>query len=190
MPGPRLRPAAGAAAAALAAALLTACAAQLPGPALVGVDGQPCAGTVAAAAGLARRPDAELLARARGRPGEGRLCDGRTYVARAPVTVHRLWDSSRPSSEFGVWWALEPPHGSRDDYRRKYAICPGWSRLDRVTTCTLKPGTPLVLGTGESVACGLPEATLPRSAAVQAFLPELRTRFLACSSAPWPGEQP
>jgi hypothetical protein len=181
MPGLLLFPAA-----ALVTALLAACATEPPVPALVGLDGQACAGTVAATGGLARRRDADLLARSRGRPGEGGLCDGRTFVAVAPVTVHRLWDSTRPSSEFGVWWALEPPQESRDDYRRKYAICPDWSRLDRVITCTLQPGTPVVLGTGESVACGAPEATLPRSAAVQAFLPELRTRFMACGSAPWP----
>jgi hypothetical protein len=145
-----------------------------------------CLGALPAVTGMRERADPELLAQAKGPPGEGKLCDGRTYVVSAPVTVYRLWDSTRASSEFGVWWALDRPVESREDYRRKYAICDAWSRLDRVTTCTVQPGSTVVLGTGQSVACDPPQAALPRTEAVQVYLPERGTRFMACTRAEWP----
>lgn len=145
-----------------------------------------CRGTVPAVGELRERSDPALLAQATAPPGAGKLCDGRTYVVSAPATVYRLWDSTRPFSEFGVWWSLEPPVETREAYRRKYAICDAWSGLDRVITCTVQPGTPVVLGPGQSVACDPPQAPLPQVEAVQAYLPERGTHFMACRSAAWP----
>ena len=167
-------------AAAAAAILLAGCAAP---PAQFAAD---CRGTLPTVGELRERPDAALLAQATAPPGQGKLCDGRTFVASEPVTVYRVWDSTRPFSEFGFWWSLERPLETREAYRRKYAICDAWSRLDRVVACTLQPGSPAVLGPGQSVACDPPQGPLPQAEAIQVFLPERGTHFIACSSAAWP----
>jgi hypothetical protein len=147
-----------------------------------------CRGTLPALPALGERADAGLLDEATAPPGQGRLCGGRTFVALAPLTVYRVFDSTRAFSEFGVWWSLERPVETREQYRRKYAICDGWSGLDRVIACTLQPGTPLVLGPGQSVAaCPAPQAAgLPQAEAIQVYLPAKGTRFIACSSTTWP----
>ncbi|MCG2595586.1 hypothetical protein LZ009_22640 [Ramlibacter sp. XY19] len=147
-----------------------------------------CRGTLPVVVALGARPDAALLAAATAPPGQGRLCGGRTFVVLEPLTVYRLADSTRPSSEFGAWWSLERPVETREQYRRKYAICEGWSALDRLVTCSVQPGTPLVLGPGQSVAACPPpqQAGLPQTEAIQVFLPGDEKRFLACSSTSWP----
>jgi hypothetical protein len=167
---------------ALAAALVLAACAAAPPP--LAAD---CRGSLPAVAALGAHTDNALLAEATAPPGEGKLCGGRTYLVQAPVTVYRLFDATRPFSEFGVWWSLERPVETREQYRKKYAICDAWSRLDRVITCTVQPGTPMVLGPGQSVAsCPAPQAGLPQAEAIQVYLPERGTHFIACTSADWP----
>ena len=170
---------------ALAVAMLLAGCATAPAPAPAPFSAD-CRGSLPSVAELGEQLDTALLAEATAPPGEGKLCGGRTFVVKAPLTVYRLFDSSRPSSEFGVWWSLEAPLESREQYRRKYAICDAWSSLDRVITCMLQPGTTLVLGPGQSVACPAPQAALPQAEAIQVFLSGRGTHFLACSSANWP----
>ena len=72
----------------------------------------------------ARRPkDPAVLASALGRGGEGRICAGRVFRVQAPLPVYRVWDGAKANT-YGEWWALEPPRGDREDYRRAYAVCP------------------------------------------------------------------
>jgi len=167
---------------AFAAAFLLAACAAAPHP-----FASDCRGTLPDDTALGAQADDALLAEATAPPGEGKLCGGRAYRVQAPVTVYRLFDAARPFSEFGNWWSLEPPAESREQYRRKYAICDAWSQLDRVITCTIQPGTSLVLGPGQSVAsCPPPQAGLPQAEAIQVYLPQRGTHFIACSSADWP----
>ena len=171
-------------AAMVAAMLLSACAGP---PALIGMDGAACVGEVAPVPGLRAVAAPAAVREAKGAPGKGGLCDGRAYVADAPVTLYRVWDASRPFSEFGVWWALEAPSGPRETYRLKYAICPGWSALDRVIVCTIQPGSTIVLGPGQSAECDGGAPALPATTAVQVYFPPQAAHLQACSSSTnWP----
>ena len=122
-------------------------------PAFVGPDGVACVmdGTHVPAQ-VAEVANAELLAAALGRTGEGRICAGQTYRVRAPLRIYRVWDGAKQNT-YGEWWALAPPRGDRDDYRRAYAVCPEWNALDRLAACTLKAGAQIVLGPGQSATC-------------------------------------
>ena len=97
--------------------------------------------------------DAALLALALGASLKGGICSGKTFQVKQPLRVYRLWDAKVPESRFGSWWALTQPAGSRDAYRQEYAICPSWSALNRLISCTVKPGTVIVIGTTQSVQC-------------------------------------
>jgi hypothetical protein len=143
-----------------------------------------CPGRFAPIAGLAEIRDDSLAARALGRAGTGGLCGARVYVVTTAVTVYRAWDSAVASSEFGAWWALDAPQGTRDDYRKAYAVCPAWSRLDRVVACSLKPGSRVVVGPGQSVDCGA-GGFLAASATAQAYLHQSAVQFEACGPAQW-----
>jgi hypothetical protein len=38
-------------------------------------------------------------------------------------------------------------------YRKDYEICYQWSPIDKMSQCTLKAGTKVVIGTGQSAKC-------------------------------------
>ena len=97
--------------------------------------------------------DDALLALALGASLKGGICSGKTFQVNKPLRVYRLWDTQVAESQFGSWWALTQPAGSRDAYRQEYAICPTWSALNRMTSCTVKLGTVIVIGTTQSVQC-------------------------------------
>jgi hypothetical protein len=137
----------------------------------VGIDGQVCAGAILTPPkGLVPTDDPALLQAAQGPSGQGKLCAGRVFAAEQPVTVYRVWDSTRAYTVYGSWWSLDQPHGPRERYQKEEDICPEWSGLDRVTVCTIKPGTHVVIGPGQSADCkdGL---TLPKSSANQVYIP-------------------
>lgn len=149
---------------ALAAALLAGLGA-LPAPAAR------CVGSVRRPpAGLREVADPALLAQGIGGPGEGRICTGKVFEARAPgVVVWRVWNSARPYTEKGAWWTFDRPQGPRARYQAAYAICPEWSALDRVVRCTLKQGARVVVGPGQSARCAA--RTFPASPVNQVFVP-------------------
>jgi hypothetical protein len=120
----------------------------------------PAASTVAceasrleAPAGTRRVDDPALLALAVGPPDGGKLCAGVVFETERPLTVYRVWQRDRPTSERGRWWTLERPTGSRAEYRAANVICPEWSALDALTRCELRAGARFVLGPGQSTRC-------------------------------------
>lgn len=99
--------------------------------------------------------DPGLLNKTIGEPGKGKLCQGKVYVSKkdAQIKVFRAWNSTNPNSQLGEWWAFKEPNGKVATYRSDYEICYQWSPLDKLVSCTLSPGTKVVVGTGQSAKC-------------------------------------
>jgi len=120
---------------------------------------QPCLGNSSLPEELAAQfdpvEDTQLLSKALGRPEKGMLCQGKVYKSKkdSQLTVFRAWNSTNPNSEYGNWWAFGKPAGKIADYRSEYEICYQWSPLDKLASCTLKPETKIVVGTGQSAKC-------------------------------------
>lgn len=150
--------------------LLTACGSFLPSEKPPrGIDGVACVGDVGTlpAEFSAARNDL-LLKAAQGVSGKGGICAGAVFSAQQNIQLFRVWDSSRPQSQYGQWWALEKPVGPEESYRQAYAICHAWSALDRLLICKLKPGTQIVIGTTQSADCD--DGSYPKSANLQLYL--------------------
>ena len=115
--------------------------------------------------------DQELLQRSIGKEDAGKLCQAKVYQAKenAQITIYRSWNSTNPNSQMGNWWAAKQPQGRVADYRVDYEICYQWSPLDMMTQCTLKPGTKVVIGTGQSALCS-EYLTYPASAKKQIYI--------------------
>lgn len=134
--------------------LISGCASLHPNHHLLGKSGEACPGKIQAPAdGLTEINDEALLQNAEDVHGYGKLSAGKVFAVQKPLTVYRVWDSSRPYSVTGQWWSFDAPKGSRDSYRAAEDICQEWSALDRVSTCTLKVGAHIVVGPGQSVGC-------------------------------------
>ncbi|MCE2596660.1 hypothetical protein K6Y31_17875 [Motilimonas cestriensis] len=118
-----------------------------------------CKGSVALPTNIAANfeaiEDQALLESALGEPEQGKLCQGQVYESRqtAEVVIFRAWNSTNPNSQFGQWWAFDKPNGKVSAYRSNYEICYQWSPLDKLVRCTLKPGTKVVVGNGQSAKC-------------------------------------
>ncbi|CAN7426852.1 hypothetical protein LJR230_002644 [Trinickia sp. LjRoot230] len=131
-----------------------------------------CPGSIEAPYGLVEVNDPALLNAALGQPGKGGLCKAKVFKVKQPLTVYRVWDSTKPRAQYGRWWSFEPPAGPVDAYRAKHEICTSWSRLNRVTQCHLKVGTEIVIGPGQSAQCtgGDDDLSYPPSAATQVYI--------------------
>lgn len=157
----------------------------------VGIDGQVCEGRVPdALPGLVPSDNPALLRQAQLASGKGGTCTARVFAVQEPVVLYRVFDSTVPYSRFGGWWSANPPTGTPDSYRQAFAICPAWSRLDRVISCQIHPGTQVVVGTTQSVACGDGQV-FPKTAEIQVFVPNNGEKGIfhtgACSPpAVWP----
>lgn len=125
----------------------------------------------------------ELLAEALGAPNAGKLCQGKVYQSKevTQVTLHRAWNSTNPGSKFGNWWAFNIPAGKVYEYRSDYEICPSWSPLDKLVTCTLKSGTTIVVGTGQSAECSQ-YLTYPVSEKQQVYIDAASESVENCTS--------
>lgn len=120
----------------------------------VGIDGQVCMlNRVDALPEVTVVDDSAMLALALGASLKGGICAGKAFKVNQPLQVYRLWDGQVAASQYGSWWALTRPSGSRDTYRKDYGICPNWSELNRLTVCTVKPGAIIVIGSTQSVQC-------------------------------------
>ena len=142
--------------AAVFALALSGCAnlASDAGPGEHGIDGIACVGSVAGSVdGLSESGNPTLVAKARMTSGKGGVCAAKVFAATKPVVLYRVFDSSKPYTKYGSWWSLNPPGSSRAEYRAANAICPEWSKLDRVVSCEVRPGTQVVLGTTQSAEC-------------------------------------
>ena len=119
-----------------------------------GIDGIPCIGKVETPPkGLSAVNDKELLQKALGASGEGKLCTGKVFTTLQAVTVYRVWSRDKSYSAFGSWWSFNQPKGPRQQYRKDNVICPSWSTLDRMSSCSIKTGTKVVVGPGQSAKC-------------------------------------
>jgi hypothetical protein len=150
--------------------VLAACAPLSRQPlAALGIDGLACTGQIITPpAGLVEQMDPALLASALGAAEQGKLCAARVLLVQQPVQVYRVWEQAKPWTALGGWWSFDPPAGPRDAYREKNAICKAWSALDRVSTCTLKVGSRIVVGTGQSAKCD--DGVYPPSAVNQVYM--------------------
>lgn len=121
---------------------------------LIGVDGIACVGDIQVPrSGLFEVDDNALLKSVLAQSGKGQLCAGRVYEVTSPIAVYRAWDSTKQYTAYGRWWSFDRPHGPREQYQKDNAICPEWSGLDRVSSCTVKQGTKIVVGVGQSATC-------------------------------------
>ena len=136
----------------------------------LGIDGIACVGEIEEPPeGLLESNDKELLLKAMGASGEGKLCTGKVFLTEQPVTVYRVWNSSKSYTVYGGWWSFEQPSGPKQKYREDNEICPSWSTLDRMTSCTIKVRAKIVVGPGQSAKCET--FTYPKSAVNQVFIP-------------------
>lgn len=126
--------------------------------------------------------DAALLQRALGQPGKGGLCQGQVYRTKknTRVIVYRAWNSTNPNSQMGNWWAFHRPEGSVSQYRSDYEICYQWSPLDKMTHCTLKADTKVVVGTGQSAVCS-PYLLYPASTQTQIYIKDAASSVAECA---------
>lgn len=123
--------------------------------------------------------DDVLLSQTLGEPLQGKLCQGKVFKSKTRVTVYRAWNSTNPGSEFGRWWALKQPSGLTSAYRKNYEICYQWSPLDKLEKCTLKAGTKVVIGNGQSAKCS-EYLTYPVSEKQQLFIPDAANSVADC----------
>lgn len=96
-------------------------------------------------------------------PGKGGIYSGMVIKTKEDLPVYRLWsgpqkvDDYGNTSRFGSWWSYVPPSGTAADYRRNYEVCYSWNDLSWVAVCTLKAGSVVAIGPGQSVSeemCG------------------------------------
>lgn len=136
----------------------------------VGIDGKACAGNVITPPeGLHEINNNDLLTTALGTTGKGMLCAGKAFHVDQPVVVYRVWDSSKTYTQVGRWWSFDVPKGPRDAYQKANDICPSWSALDRMSQCTIKVGTDIVVGPGQSADCS--DGLYPASPVNQVYIP-------------------
>lgn len=122
-------------------------------------------------AGLKALPNEALPERAKMPPTKGGVCAGMVYEVTEPVTVYRVYSADKSNSLYGGWWAFTVPQGPRDAYRKKYNICPSWSELNLMSHCTVKVGTKITVGPGQSAYCKTIDETLPASSGIQVYIP-------------------
>jgi hypothetical protein len=136
----------------------------------IGIDGEVCASQAQEIPrGLVKSDNPDLLKQSLGKSDAGKLCSGQVYKATGEVTVYRLSNSEELYTINGNWWALTPPTGSKEAYQRDNDICPEWSPLDRMRNCTLKVGSEVVIGSGQSVQCE--NTHMPKSSSLQMYIP-------------------
>jgi hypothetical protein len=74
------------------------------------------------------------------------------------IQVFRMWngpakvDGNGRTNRIGSWWTYDAPRGNVREYRRDYEICLAWNDLTWVATCTLKKGSVVAIGPGNSVS--------------------------------------
>jgi hypothetical protein len=139
-----------------------------------------CPGVIPAVANLEPAPELPIAPKAVGKEGDGRLCQAKAFRVKAALSVHRIWDGSKPESRIGRWWGLEAPRGPTADYRRAYAICSEWSAANRSVSCKVKAGAEVVLGTGQSAKCA--DGTVyPAASTVQMFVADPASAIEGCT---------
>ncbi len=95
--------------------------------------------------------------------GQGGISAGIVVRLTEDIPVYRMWsgpdkkDSRGNTNRLGSWWSYDAPQGPVSGYRADYEICNSWNDLSWVATCTLKKGSVVAIGPGQSVSaatCG------------------------------------
>ena len=131
---------------------------------------QNCDDVITQPNGFVESNDKKLLFAAIGAPGKGKLRKGKVFKAEKSITIYRVWDDAKSHTLWGIWWTLDVPQGTRDEYRIKNAICPEWSQLNIMSSCTIKIGTKVVIGPGQSVKCK-DGSVIPDTSTLQVYIP-------------------
>ncbi|QTL37351.1 hypothetical protein [Pseudoalteromonas viridis] len=113
--------------------------------------------------------------------GQGGLCNARSYKVTRDFTIWRAWNSTYEGSKFGKWWSLEKPTGLVAQYRTQLNICPKYSPLDMLVRCTLKAGSQVVIGPGQSAQCS-DYFTYPQSDTNQLYLANAKQVTMNCTT--------
>lgn len=86
--------------------------------------------------------------------GQGGISMAFAVRLQQDTRVYRVWTDEKKhrTERIGPWWTFDPPSGTAQDYRERYAVCEKWNaKLSRLAACTLARGTVVVLGPGQSV---------------------------------------
>lgn len=93
-------------------------------------------------------------------PGSGGVSRADVVVALEPVTVYRTYtgapfecSTEHPAGEFGSWWSPVEPQLPKDSYAKSVGVCPAWNDMSMMITCTLAPGTVVLVGPTQSATC-------------------------------------
>lgn len=95
--------------------------------------------------------------------GEGGISSALVIRTTTDIPVYRMWNgpdkvnARGQTNRLGQWWAYDAPSGTRAQYRARYDICLGWNDLTWMARCTLKSGSVVAIGPGQSVSaetCG------------------------------------
>ena len=96
-------------------------------------------------------------------PGQGGVLGVAVVRLKEDLPVYRLWsgpavrDGRGNTNRLGGWWSAQAPQGTTAQYRNDYAVCQGWNELTYLASCTLRRGSVVAVGPGQSVSaqtCG------------------------------------
>lgn len=94
------------------------------------------------------------------KPGDGGVSRAVVIELTQDTPVYRLWNGPNQDPKVnyrkGSWWTFTKPTGPAEKYRADNEICPQWNALTYVASCTLKAGTVVATGPGQSVNCPPP----------------------------------
>ena len=100
-----------------------------------------------------------------------------------PITVYRVWDETKPWTMLGMWWSLQRPSGSKEEYRKANAICPEWSPLTGIVSAEIKHGAKFFVGTTKGVQCE--DVQYNDTSIIQIFIPEPSKSLRNVSAGTW-----
>lgn len=89
--------------------------------------------------------------------GAGGISQALVVELTEDLPVWRVWSGPPKTNRIGRWWSYDAPQGPVADYRRNYEICQAWNDLKWVARCSLRKGSVVAIGPGQSVSeatCG------------------------------------
>lgn len=101
-----------------------------------------------------------------------------------PIRVYRVWDTLKPYTMMGRWWSIQPPQGTKEEYRKANAICPEWSTLTGVVSADLKHDAVFFIGTTKGVVCD--NIQYSDTSVIQVFIPEPKKALRNIVKSSWP----
>lgn len=151
------------------------------------MESDDCEGAPNVPDGYTEVDDTDLIARAIGSAGEGKLCQAdaieKTDAAQVKY-VYRAWNGQNEWSKYGKWWTFTAPSGTKATYREDYEICESWNTLEHFVKCELEDGQVVAIGPGQSVTCpdGDAPAEYGQSAANQVYIEGASAKVTNCEA--------